>query len=77
MLGEYIKSFNSGSNISHKDGSRHWIKNKGPIVETQVCFIIFDATMLSFTLGPLSKQRYCNLQISIITYNIDNIFVWL
>ncbi|XP_033735100.1 dipeptidyl peptidase 3-like [Pecten maximus] len=39
MLKEYVDSFTSGSILSHKNGSRHWIKNTGPIVETYIGFI--------------------------------------
>eukprot|EP00493_Phyllostaurus_siculus_P025946 UN26291 len=39
MLDGYEKSFRGGSIDDHKEGSKHWVTNKGPNVETYIGFI--------------------------------------
>ena len=39
MLIHYVNHFNSGSIDLHKDSQRSWVKDVGPIVESNIGFI--------------------------------------
>jgi len=39
MLQRYADSFDLGSIEEHKNGSRHWVQDKGPIIESYIGFI--------------------------------------
>lgn len=39
MLKKYVEHFKNGDIKLHKDGSRHWIKDIGPVVESYIGFI--------------------------------------
>jgi dipeptidyl-peptidase-3 len=39
MLKLYIEHFNTGSMETHKDSQRWWIKDIGPVIETNMGFV--------------------------------------
>ena len=39
MLQKYIESYETGSIPAHKDSQRAWVKDKGPVIETNMGWI--------------------------------------
>jgi dipeptidyl-peptidase-3 len=39
MLEEYVNHFQTGNIDTHKDSQRSWVKDKGPVVESNIGFI--------------------------------------
>lgn len=39
MIEKYIEHFNNGIVDTHKDSQRFWVKDKGPVVETNIGWI--------------------------------------
>jgi len=39
MIKKYIDSFETGNIEDHKDSQRFWVKDKGPVVETNIGYI--------------------------------------
>ena len=39
MIGEYLDHFKTGDMSKHVESQKHWIKDKGPIIETNIGFI--------------------------------------
>ncbi|GJN89397.1 hypothetical protein Rhopal_002377-T1 [Rhodotorula paludigena] len=39
MLEKYVESFETGDIEAHKDGSRHWVKDVGPVVESYIGYV--------------------------------------
>jgi dipeptidyl-peptidase-3 len=39
MVGKYVEHFKTGDMDAHRDSQRHWVKDKGPVVESNFGWI--------------------------------------
>lgn len=53
MMGEYEKSFASGSLEAYKESQRHWIQDLGPAVETDIGFVEVSRNLYPISYGPV------------------------
>lgn len=59
MLEYYIEHYKTGSIESHKNSQRKWIKDKGPVVETNMGFI-------ETYLDPSNERAYYESWVAIV-----------
>lgn len=39
MVKKYVEHFRTGDMDAHRDSQRHWVKDKGPVVESNIGWI--------------------------------------
>jgi dipeptidyl-peptidase III len=59
MIGHYIEHFKTGSVEAHKESQRKWVKDKGPVVETNIGWV-------EVYVDPENKRGYFEGMVSIV-----------